>query len=129
RTKRFVVGTGSPATSGVQRVAGDSVGSSAIVRGPVRRSNSAASEVRQLFAAISRCAGVIVTCISFSASANVAGVTSGPTGGAVLNAGGAPGVSVAGAGVAVFVFGRVEPWQAATVAARLIGALRGNWRR
>ena len=78
---------------GVQVVAGASVSSSASLRGPVRRSNSAASDVRQLRDAISRCAGVIVTCISFSASANVAGETSGPTGGAVLNAGGAPGVA------------------------------------
>lgn len=97
RTNTSLATAGSPATSGVQCVAGESVGSSAIFRGPVRRSNSAASDVRQLFAAMSRCAGVIVTCISFSASANVAGVTSGPTGGAVLNAGGAPGVSGEGA--------------------------------
>src|SRR5436190_24326823 len=93
-TKRSVVATaGYLVVSGVQRVAGASVSSSARLRGPVRRSSRAASDVRQLRDAISRCAGVMVTCISFSASANVAGVTSGPTGGAVLNAGGAPGVS------------------------------------
>ena len=49
---------------------------------------------RQLAAAISRSAGVIVTCTSFSASAKVDGVTSGPTGGAVPKAGGAPGGGV-----------------------------------
>ena len=48
RTKRSAFGVGSPATSGVQRVAGASVGSSAIFRGPVRRSSSAAIDVRQL---------------------------------------------------------------------------------
>src|SRR6478672_11979737 len=126
RTKRSAFGVGSPATSGVQCVAGESVGSSVIVRGPVRRSNSAASDVRQLFAIMSRCAGVIVTCISFSASANVAGVTAGPTGGAVLNAGGAPAVAGVGAAVPDCV---LEPLHAASVAARPSGASRRKVRR
>ena len=46
---------------------------------------------RQLPAASARSASVNSTCTSFSASAKVAGDTSGPTGGAVPNAGGAPG--------------------------------------
>src|SRR5688572_11301455 len=131
RTKRSVASalTLSREASGVQIVAGASVSSSASLRGPVRRSNSAASDVRQLRDAISRCAGVIVTCISFSASANVAGETSGPTGGAVLNAGGAPGVAaVPPVAVAVPDCGS-EPRHAATVAARPSGALTRNWRR
>ena len=55
--------------------------------------------LRQLPTAIVRSASVIVTCASFSASANVVADTSGPTAGAVLNAGGAPGVACV-AGVA-----------------------------
>src|ERR1035437_3056038 len=47
--------------------------------------------LRQLPAAICRAAGLRVTWTSFSASANVSGETSGPTGGAVPKAGGAPG--------------------------------------
>ena len=91
RTNRSRAGPAvTPGSSGFQRVAGASVGSSATLRGPVRRSSSGAIDVRQLAAAILRCASVIVTCTSFSASANVAGVTSGPTAGAVPNVGGAP---------------------------------------
>jgi hypothetical protein len=52
---------------------------------------------RQLAAAISRSATVIVTCASFSASANVDGETGGPDIGPVPKVGGAPGV-VGGAG-------------------------------
>jgi len=48
--------------------------------------------MRQLLAAVARSAGLISTWRSFPASAKVAGVTSGPTGGAVPKAGGAPGV-------------------------------------
>jgi hypothetical protein len=130
RTKCSLVATaGSFEVSGCQTVAGARVSSSASLRGPVRRSNSAASDVRQLFAAISRCAGVIVTCISFSASAKVAGEISGPTGGAVLNAGGAPGV----AGVPVVGVPAVgctpELLHAARVAARPSGASRRKVRR
>src|SRR5438477_10325805 len=47
--------------------------------------------LRQLDAAISRSAALISTCASFSACANVAGETGGPTSGDVPNAGGAPG--------------------------------------
>src|ERR1700688_1831677 len=47
--------------------------------------------IRQLRAARSRSARVKLTCTSFSASAKVEGDTSGPAGGAVPNAGGAPG--------------------------------------
>src|SRR5277367_1571482 len=48
-------------------------------------------ELRQLLAACARSASVISTRTSFSASANVAGETSGPTGGAVPKADGVPG--------------------------------------
>src|ERR1041385_4262217 len=93
RTKRDLAGPDVCATAdGLHTVAGERVSSSATLRGPVRRSRSAARVRRQLSAAIWRSDGVIVTCISFSASAKVAGVTSGPTCGAVPNAGGAPGV-------------------------------------
>src|SRR5690348_9014658 len=54
----------------------------------------------QLSAACLRCASVIVTCARCSASANVAGVTAGPTDGALAKVGGAPGV--AGAAPAVW---------------------------
>lgn len=84
---------GCPPMSAFHTVAGASVASSASLRGPVRRSINAAMDVRQLFAAIARWASVISNCTSFSASAKVAGETSGPTGGAVLKAGGAPGVA------------------------------------
>src|SRR5882672_1079884 len=82
----------SPASSGFQRVAGATSGSSAIFLGPTRRSRSGAIDCRQLAAAISRSAALIVTCASFSASANVDGDTAGPAPGAVPNVGGAPGV-------------------------------------
>src|SRR2546428_13063719 len=82
----------SPASTGVQRVAGAMCGSSAIFRGPTRRSRSGAIDCRQLAAAISRSAALIVTCASFSASANVAGDTTGPDAGDVPKVGGAPGV-------------------------------------
>src|SRR5437763_8759912 len=48
--------------------------------------------LRQLPAAWARSAALICTRTSFSDSANVAGETAGPTGGAVPNAGGAPAV-------------------------------------
>jgi hypothetical protein len=47
--------------------------------------------MRQLLAAVARSAGVICNCTSFSASAKVAGDTSGPTAGEVPNADGEPG--------------------------------------
>src|SRR6185312_1758828 len=55
-----------------------------------------AMALRQFPAASARSASLICTCTSFSASANVATETSGPTGGAVPNAGGAPGVADVG---------------------------------
>jgi hypothetical protein len=63
-----------------------------------------------------RCSGVIVTCISFSASANVPALTSGPVSGAVPKVGGAPGVvGVEAAGVCSFL---AQP----AMAPRIIGA-------
>ncbi len=53
-----------------------------------------AIELAQLCAAIWRWVSLIVTCINFSASAKVAGATSGPTGGEVPTVGGAPGGGV-----------------------------------
>ena len=53
----------------------------------------------QFCAACARSFSVIATCTSFSAWAKVAGETSGPTGGAVPNAGGAPGVGSVGIGL------------------------------
>ena len=67
-----------PGSIGFQSVAGASVAAIATLRGPVRRSRYGAIDVRHESAACCRSAGVIVTCISFSASANVAGVTAGP---------------------------------------------------
>src|SRR5215218_5631374 len=90
---------GSGPSAGFQRDAGASVGSSATLRGPVRRSSIDAIEERHDLAAISRSAGLIVTCTSFSASANVAGETAGPVRGAVPKVGGAPGGGADGAGV------------------------------
>ena len=125
RTNRLRAGpTVSPGRIGFHTVAGASVSSSAILRGPVRRSSSAAMDVRQLLDAISRWAAVIVTCSSFSASAKVAGVTSGPTGGAVLNAVGAPGVDW----LAVVDCGS-SPRQAASTPSSPMGAWMRNWRR
>jgi hypothetical protein len=80
-----------PGRLGFHCVAGASVASSAIFRGPVRRSSSGAICIRQLLAAVARSAGVICNHTSFSASAKVAADTSGPTAGAVPKAGGAPG--------------------------------------
>ena len=81
-----------PGSIGFQRVAGESVAAIATLRGPVRRSKYWASEVRQVSAACCRSAAVIVTCISFSASAKVSGVTGGPAPAPVPNVGGAPAV-------------------------------------
>jgi hypothetical protein len=47
----------------------------------------------QLAAAMSRSAGLMVTCASFSASAKVEDDTAGPAAGAAPNVGGAPGVA------------------------------------
>src|SRR5262245_42021574 len=85
--------TGWPLRFGFQRVAGATSASSATFRGPTRRSSCGAIDRGQLADAISRSAALIVTCISFSASANVEGETGGPAAGAVANVGGAPGVA------------------------------------
>ena len=82
-----------PMRAGRHSVAGETDGSSATLRGPVRRSSSGAIDVRQLAVAISRWSGLIVTCASFSASAKVAGETGGPDSGPVPKVGGAPGVA------------------------------------
>src|SRR5581483_3730738 len=91
RTNRSRDGnTASPGSIGFQSVAGASVASIATFRGPVRRSRYGASDWRHESAACWRSAGVIVTCTSFSASANVADVTTGPEPVPVPNVGGAP---------------------------------------
>src|SRR5215470_15485702 len=93
RTNRSRVGPiFSLGRAGFHFVPGATLASIGTLRGPVRRSRRNAIEVRQLDAAISRCASVSVTCASFSASVNVPGDTAGPTAGAVPNVGGAPGV-------------------------------------
>src|SRR5215510_1683867 len=99
--------TGWPLRFGFHRVAGATSASSATLRGPTRRSSCGAIDRGQVAAAISRSAALIVTCISFSASANVDGDTGGPAAGAVAKVGGAPGVvgaaGVAAGGVATLV--------------------------
>ena len=98
-TKRSCAGpTCARPIAGNQVVAGASPSSNATLRGPVRRSSSAAMEVGQLATAISRCASVMLTCASFSASTKVAVLSFGPTGGAVSKAPGEPGGGVPGAG-------------------------------
>jgi hypothetical protein len=82
-----------PGSIGFQSVPGASVAASEILRGPARRSRYGASDRRQESAACCRSACVIVTCISFSASANVDAETSGPEPVPVPNVGGAPGVA------------------------------------
>src|SRR5262245_10208137 len=89
--------------TGFQWVAGASSGASAIFFGPVLRSSSGAIDRCQLAAAISRSSAVIVTCASFSASANVEAATGGPDAGDVPKVGGAPGV--VGSGVSPPVAG------------------------
>ena len=91
-----IAGAAIPGSIGFQTVAGASVSASATLRGPVRRSRYCASDCRHESAACCRSAAVIVTCISFSASANVAAVTAGPEPAPVPNVGGAPGVPAAG---------------------------------
>src|SRR5439155_18189220 len=81
-----------PGSIGCHSVAGASVAAIATFLGPVRRSKYCASDVRHESAACCRSAGVMVTCISFSASANVAGVTGGPAPAPVPNVGGRTGV-------------------------------------
>src|SRR5581483_11906953 len=81
----------SPERAGFHRLAGERVGSSDILRGPLRRSYNAAILLRQLFAATLRSCSVRLICTSFSASENVVDETSGPPCGPVPNAGGVPG--------------------------------------
>ncbi len=100
-----------PGIAGFHRLAGASPGSSATLRGPVRRSYSGAIDTRQLPAACARSAGVSSTCMSLSASANVAGLTSGPTEGPVPKAGGMPGGAGGEGGV-----GGAWGWASALVA-------------
>src|SRR5512140_856791 len=98
RTKRLRAGpTASPGRAGFHWLAGATVGSSATLRGPVRRSYSGASDTRQLVAAWVRWAAVYVTWVSFSASAMVVAEISGPTTGPVPKAGGDPGGGAGGA--------------------------------
>src|SRR5262249_10632103 len=82
-----------PGSAGFQIVAGASVSAIVTFRGPVRRSRYCASDCRHESAACCRSVCVIVTCVSFSASAKVAGVTSGPEPVPVPNVGGAPAVA------------------------------------
>jgi hypothetical protein len=114
-----------PARTGFHCVAGASAGSNGTFRGPVRRSSIAAIDRRHVAAAIVRSASVIVTCTNFSASANVAGETAGPTSGAVPNVGGAPGVEDVD-GTDDFCS---SPRQAAATPSRPIGAWIRNCRR
>src|SRR5215510_12162266 len=104
-------GTVRPGSSGFQSVAGASVSAIATFRGPVRRSRYCASDWRHEPAACCRSAGVIVPCISLSASANVCADTSGPEPAPV------PKVGVA------------ELRQALAATSALRGALIRNWRR
>ena len=127
RTNWSRVGPGRAAAStGFQRVAGAICESSGTFRGPVRRSSCGAIDRRQLAAAISRSAALIVTCASFSASAKVEDDTAGPAPGAVPNAGGAPGVvgSVDTSGVACCL-----PRQATDAPRMPRGAVIRNCRR
>jgi hypothetical protein len=97
RTKRLRDGPAAmPGSIGFQSVAGASVGAMVTFRGPVRRSRYDASDCRQEPAACCRSACLMVTCISFSASANVEADTSGPDPVPAANVGGAPGVTGAG---------------------------------
>src|SRR3954462_7691737 len=100
RTNRSRDGdTARPGSTGFQIVPGESVGAIATFLGPVRRSRYGAGACRHESAACCRSAGVIVTCISFSASANVAGVTAGPGPSPPPQGGGAPGGGRGGGGV------------------------------
>src|ERR1700683_1068024 len=97
RTKRSCAGPAWwPGRTGSQRDHGATVDSIATLCGPVRRSYTDARLVRQLDAAWARSGADISICTSFSASVKVATDTSGPAGGEVPNAGGAPGGSSVG---------------------------------
>src|SRR4249919_157246 len=124
-----------PGSIGFQSAAGASVAAMATFRGPVRLSRYGAIDLRQAPAACCRSAGVMVTCMSFSASANVAGVTAGPEPAPVPNVGGAPAVPDAGvdcdAGAGVPCPEPVEGslLHAAAVTRKPSGAWIRNWRR
>src|SRR3954451_23097780 len=93
RTKRSRAGPVDPATNaGFHCVAGETLASIAIFRGPTRRSSSGAIDCRQLAAAISRSGGVSGTRARLSASSKVDAETAGPVTGPVPKVGGAPGV-------------------------------------
>src|SRR5437867_6159081 len=111
--------------AGFHRVAGATCGSNVIFLGPTRRSRSGAIDCRQLAAAISRSAALIVTCASCSASANVTDDTGGPDTGAVPKVGGAPGV----AGGAETTAGGRSRRQATAAPTTPIGAVIRNCRR
>src|SRR5438552_3978669 len=126
RTNRPRDGTGPmPGNTGFLRVAGGSVGAIEIVLGPVRRSRYCASDCLHVSAACCRSAAVIVTCISFSASANVAGDTAGPAPAPVPNVGGAPGVAGVDCDADV---GSLLP-QASAATSKPRGVQMRNWRR
>src|SRR5882724_9167724 len=118
-------GNTSPGSMGLQSVAGASVASIATFRGPVRRSKYGASDSRHEPAACWRSAGDIVTCISFSASAKVADVTTGPEPGPVPNVGGAPAVD----GVDCELVDGVSLRQAVAATSTPSGARSRNCRR
>src|SRR6202042_1145637 len=80
----------SPGNTGFQFEYGATDSSIFNLRGPTRRSYSAAIVTRQLSTASARSSVFSVTCTSFSASPNVVVETSGPTAGPVPYAGGAP---------------------------------------
>ena len=113
-----------PGSIGFQIAAGASVGARAIFRGPVRRSRYCASVCLHVAAACCRSAGVIVTCISFSASANVAGETAGPEPVPVPKVGGAPAV-----GGVELVLGDCSLLRHAAATRKPTGARMKNWRR
>ena len=88
-----------PGSTGSQRVAGATDGR----RRELARAGAALVERRHASCAncrrpSARSAGLSSNCTSFSASANVAGETGGPTAGAVPKAGGAPGGGAADSG-------------------------------
>src|SRR5262245_23748337 len=122
-------GAVSPGIAGFQTVAGASVSDIATFLGPVRRSRYCASDWRHEPAAWRRSAGVIVTCISLSASANVAAVTSGPEPAPVPNVGGAPAVVGPDGELDGELAGAAALRHALAATSALRGALIRNWRR